>query len=296
MENRKKRKRNMSKDDRAEKLKQIRMQYGSASMDVATHLHSESKPDVRVLDTDDLVHEIIAYVKETEPNAQCYGSRLKEARILREFTQERAAEIVGITHTTISDLENTNTKDPYFWEVFSIIYDVSPYFLLRKTNNPAQYVLDTESEIIAPIIPMSFAKEDRIKMIPFIVNTLTTLDENGMQCMEIMAQAANASDHGLIKLSSKWQAEPILCEVWDADFDEFLEKQHAKAMYESQERPVDCHERYLLAHGRSCVQVRTYEALSKLTRRDENVLEFFAKIAVSNDAVRKCFVRTASLR
>lgn len=296
MENRKKRKRNMSKDDRAEKLNQIRKQYGSASMNVATHLHSESKPDVRVLDADDLIHEIVTYVKETEPNARCYGSRLKEARRMRDFTQERAAEIVGVTHTTISDLEKTNTEDPFFWEIFSIIYDVSPYFLLQKTNNPAQYVLETENEIISPIIPMSFAQEERIKMIPFIVNTLTTFGEDGVQCMEIMAQVANATDHSLTKLPLKWQAEPLLCEVWDADFDDYLEKQNAKAMYGSQERPVDCHERYLLAHGRSCVQVRTYEALGKLTRRAENVLEFFTKIAASDTAVRECFIRIASFR
>ena len=296
MENRKRRKRNMSEDDRTEKLKQIRKQYGTASMNVATHLHSESKPDVRALDTDDLIHEIVAYVKETDPNARCYGSRLQEARIKRGFTQERAAEIAGITHTAISNLEKTNTEDPYFWEVFSILYDVSPYYLLRKTNEPAQYVLDTENEIISPIIPVSFTRENRIQMIPFIVNRLTTFGENGIQCMEIMAKVADATDHGLIKLSLEWQAEPMLCEVWDADFDAFLDKQNAKAMYESQERPVDCHERYLLTYGRSCVQVRTYEALGKLTRRAENVLEFFAKIAASDTAVRECFVRIASFR
>lgn len=296
MENRKKRKRNMSENDRIEKLRQIRIQYGSASMNVATHLHSESKPDVRVLDTDDLIHEIVAYVKENEPNACCYGSRLKEARMSRKFTQERVAEIVGVTHTTISDLEKTNTEDPFFWEIFSILYDVSPYYLLRKTNEPAQYVLDTENEIISPIIPVSFTRENRIQMIPFIVNRLTTFGENGIQCMEIMAKAADVTDHGLIKLSLEWQDEPMLCEVWDADFDDFLEKQNAKVEYKSQERPVDCHERYLLAHGRSCVQVRTYEALGKLTRRAENVLEFFAKIAASETAVRECFVRIALFR
>lgn len=129
-----------------------------------------------------------------------------------------------------------------------------------------------------------------------IVNTLTAFGDDGVQCMEIMAKAADATDHGLIKLSLEWQAEPMLCEVWDADFDDFLEKQNAKIEYESQERPVDCHERYLLAHGRSCVQVRTYEALGKLTRRAENVLEFFTKIAASDTAVRECFVRIASFR
>ena len=293
MKNRKKRKRNMSEDDRTEKLKQIRKQYGSASMKVKTHLHSESRPDVRELDQDDLVHEIVTYVKKTEPNARCYGSRLKEARIMREFTQERVAEIVGVTHTTISNLEKTNTEDPYFWEIFSIIYDVSPYYLLHKTNRTQQYVLDVDNEIIAPNVAMSFVHEDRVKMIPFIVNTLTTLGEIGMQCMEIMAQAADAKDHRLIKLSLEWQAQPMLGEVWDADFDEFLEKQSVKDMYESQERPVDFHERYLLAHGRSCVQIRAYEALCNLTRRDENVLEFFAKIAASNDAIRECFIGIA---
>lgn len=293
MENRKQRKPNMSEDDRKEKLKQIRMQYGSAPMPVETHLHSESRPDVRVLDTDDLVHEIVSYVKQTEPEARCYGKRLKEAREMRGFTQERAAKIAGITHTTISNLEKTNTEDMYFLEIFSLIYDVSPYFLLRKTDNSGQYVLDIDNEIIAPIIPMSFTQEDRIKMIPFIINTLSALGDTGIHCMEIMAQAAKATDHALIRMSIEWQAKPVLCEVWDADFYDYLEKQNAKDTYESQERPVDCHERYLLAHGRSCVQVMTYEALGKLTRRAEDVLEFFTKIAASDDSVRECFARMA---
>lgn len=285
---------NMSAEDKQERLEKIRKQYGAAPMAITNPFLARGYPDGLVLDTTQIVRDIVSHVKQTDPERKCYGKRLLAARKARGFTQERAAKTAGITHTAISNLENTDDVDFYAVELFSLIYDVSPCYLMRLTDDMAKYIWETKLEVKEEKFPISFVQDDRAKMKPFIINRLSELGSCGKKCMEIMIQAANASDHKIIKMESRWINDDFLREIWDADFDEYLESQNAKERYYSEERPLDCHDRYFFSEGRSCIQVVTYTALSKLSIRAEDVLEFFTKVTASSDSIRERFILTTT--
>ncbi len=291
---RKIRKPNKYEDGKKKQLEKIRKQYGPAPMEITNPFLARDYLDGSVLDSSQIVHDIVSYVRRTDPKRMCYGKRLLTARKERGFTQERAAEIAGITHTAISNLEKTNSVNFYAVELFSLIYDVSPYYLMWLTDDMFKYTWETSRKLYEEVFPVSFVQNDRVKIKPFIINRLSELGLIGEKCMKIMIQAANVSDHKLIKMESYWKHDEVLGKIWNADFDEYLESQNAKERYYSEETPIECHDRFFFSAGRSCIQVLTYTALGKLTMRAEDALEFFAKITASSDYIRECFIHVTT--
>lgn len=284
------RKPNKYEDGKRKQLEKVRKQYGPAPMEITNPFLARDYLDGSVLDPTQIVRNIVSYVERTDPERKCYGKRLLAARKERRFTQERAAELAGITHTAISNLEKTDSVNFYAVELFSLIYDVSPYYLMYLTDDMNKYTWETSNKLYEEVFPVSFVQDDRAKIKPFIINRLSELGLIGEKCMEIMIKAANVSDHKLIKMESCWEHDDVLGEIWTADFDEYLESQNAKERYYSEEKPIECHDRFFNSKGRSCIEVVTYTALGKLSMRAEDVLEFFAKITASSDFIRERFI------
>lgn len=67
-----------------------------------------------------------------------YAERLQYQRELCGYTCAEVGAMIGTSHTWVQGQERINTKRPvskYYLEVFSLIYQVSPHYLLGKTDN-----------------------------------------------------------------------------------------------------------------------------------------------------------------
>jgi transcriptional regulator with XRE-family HTH domain len=65
-----------------------------------------------------------------------FGSRLKEARKAKGFTQKQLADAIGAKHNSVSNWENDQNKpDPDTIELICGVLDIEPNYLLIKSDS-----------------------------------------------------------------------------------------------------------------------------------------------------------------
>ncbi|GEM_PF-467060 len=76
-----------------------------------------------------------------------FGSKLKEARKIKQLTQKQLAEKIGAKHNSVSDWENDKNKpDPDTIELICGVLDISASYLLG-TKDPANLLSPEALEV-----------------------------------------------------------------------------------------------------------------------------------------------------
>lgn len=72
-----------------------------------------------------------------------YSLKLGQRRGLEHLSVEEVGEILGVSHTFVEKQENLRNPlqsiDRYYLEAFSLLYHVSPQYLLGKADDPGDY-------------------------------------------------------------------------------------------------------------------------------------------------------------
>ncbi|MBE6034447.1 helix-turn-helix domain-containing protein [Aminipila sp.] len=78
-----------------------------------------------------------------------FGSRLKDARKLKGYTQKQLAEKVGAKHNSVSNWENDQNKpDPDTIELICGVLNISPNYLLNNSGCDELVLSPSEIELI----------------------------------------------------------------------------------------------------------------------------------------------------
>ncbi|MDO4438585.1 MAG: helix-turn-helix transcriptional regulator [Eubacteriales bacterium] len=65
-----------------------------------------------------------------------FGSKIREARKAKKYTQRELANLIGAKHNSVSDWENDKNKpDPDTIELLCGVLDLSPNYLLASNSN-----------------------------------------------------------------------------------------------------------------------------------------------------------------
>lgn len=114
-----------------------------------------------------------------------WGIRCKDIREQKKHTPQEAADIIGISRRSLQNEENkieAITVDPFYLEVFSLLYNESPYTLLGLNPpliDPLRTVDDTLSMYMNAIITSLYVEDDpeKIEYLGVIAKVATLSDD-----------------------------------------------------------------------------------------------------------------------
>lgn len=99
------------------------------------------------------------------------GSKVKEARLLKGFSQEDLAKLVGVTSNHISAIEKGKNfpSVPLLMKIASVLGYKPSYFLDLNTNNSDQDIRQIENKI--KVLLQYTSKDKLIMVLDFLIET-----------------------------------------------------------------------------------------------------------------------------
>ena len=117
----------LSRNEKEAIIKRLRIQCNRTDLFKIDPQRSLERSEQVKADVEEIVQ------KGLNGNISGWGDRCRAAREQRNYTYQEVAEMIGVSHKTIQSQENIKfaTKvDPFYLEVFSLIYDQLPHAML----------------------------------------------------------------------------------------------------------------------------------------------------------------------
>ena len=187
---RKRRKPNKTETEKLELIIKLRKAIRYEDVQLPPEIIDAGEAQQDKIEINELIRIATEDIKDNHYNENVtnYGYRLRHSRKLKGFSMEKVASMMDISHAAISKFENDRSKDGQsipvsvdvqYLEMFSIIYQVSPYYLVGKVDRNNIFVLPKEGPAYG--VAMEFPAEDKARIVPFIKGTVffsITLPEN----------------------------------------------------------------------------------------------------------------------
>lgn len=114
---------------------------------------------------ENLIKQLFDIYPDKRKEVHIYAERIREQRVQKGYSQEQVAEITAVSHAAISKEEcgKRIKVSKFFLEAFSLLYQVSPLYLMGLTEDEYCYDFD------GCIVPMAFFVSEAIKISQLIL-------------------------------------------------------------------------------------------------------------------------------